>query len=208
MRKKSKTPTETKSFRSFASFRLHKLARLSDRMHERQYQRDFGLNLREYRIIGLTGSLGGASFRRICAESGLDKAHVSRLIARLIKRGFLSKRADPTDQRTVNVTLTERGKAVRDGLHAASAKLNEQWLAALPATQRTAFLSALDTLHERAQAIADDREQAAAASGSKRIVRKKAPAGARPAPKGKVVLNKAMATQLLGVLNAALGKRG
>ncbi len=79
-------------------------------MHERLYQQQFGLNLREYRIIGLTGSLGDASFRQICTESNLDKAHVSRLIDRLVKRGLITKVSDPADQRTIKVKLTERGR--------------------------------------------------------------------------------------------------
>lgn len=213
MRKKSTSSTpsrssaESKSFRSLASFRLHKVARLSDRMHERQYQREFGLNLREYRIIGLTGSLGDASFRRICQESGLDKAHVSRLVGRLIKRGLLTKRADPADQRTVNVALTARGKAVRDALHDSSARLNEEWLSALSATQRSVFLAALDALHDRARELGEDRERAAARARGKRIVQKKAAAGASPASQGEIVLNEKMAAQLLTVLNAAIRKR-
>lgn len=209
MPKRTASSTDLKSFRSFVSFRLHKLTRLSDRLHERQYQQQFGLNLREYRIIGLTGALGHASFRRICDESGLDKAHVSRLIDRLIERGLLEKSQDPADQRLINVRLTSRGEDVHRALHAASSRLNEEWLAALPPTQRNAFEKALDTLHEQAREMLG-REDSGAARPSRRsrVAKKKGASAPSAKPTGDVVLDQKVATQLLDVLNAALRNRG
>ena len=65
MAKKAPDDGELKSFRNLASFRLHVLARLSERMHEQHYKREFGLSLRECRIIGITGGHGAPSFRRV-----------------------------------------------------------------------------------------------------------------------------------------------
>ncbi len=207
MARKKNPSRDLKSFSSLASFRLHKLSRLSDRLHERRYQTKFGLSLREYRIIGLTGALGNASFRRICEESNLDKAHVSRLIDRLVGRDLLTKAADPADQRSITVRLTDRGLTVHRSLFEESSQLNEQWLSVLSTAQQEAFLSALDILHARARQMVDERRHHdPAVSVRIKAHAKKTSRAASPAAKGDVVLDHETAHQLLQVLSAALGK--
>jgi DNA-binding MarR family transcriptional regulator len=201
MARKSTDEVELKSFRTLPSFRLHVLARLSERMHEHHYKRRFGLNLRECRIIGITGGHGDPSFRRICQESNLDKAHVSRLINRLIERKLLRKENDPSDQRSVRVMLTERGRRVHRALHAAATALNEAWLAPLSATQRTSFLATLDLLTERTRQITEGQSAAAHTSRKRTVSRGPSGGSAR-----EIVLNHEVASQLLEVLNAALRK--
>jgi DNA-binding MarR family transcriptional regulator len=206
MVKKTVPGTELKSFRTLASFRLHVLARLSERMHEQHYKRMFGLNLRECRIIGITGGHGEPSFRRIYEESNLDRAQVSRLINRLVGRGLLRKKNDPADQRSVKVTLTERGRTVHRALHAAATELNEEWLAPLSAADSAKFLSLLDMLTDRVRDVTDSRQAATTKprSRSTPLVRKP-PIGTGSL--GDVVLDQKMASQLLDVLQSALKKR-
>jgi DNA-binding MarR family transcriptional regulator len=206
MVKKTPAGTELQSFRTLASFRLHVLARLSERMHELQYKRMFGLNLRECRIIGITGGHGESSFRRIHEESNLDRAQVSRLINRLVKRGLLRKENDPADQRSVKVMLTERGRTVHRALHAAATELNEEWLAPLSAADNAKFLALLDVLTDRARRVTDSRH-AAAAKGRPRtpvLLRKRPAETALP---GEVVLDQKTASQFLDMLKSALKKR-
>lgn len=148
-------PPELKSFSSLASFHLHKLSRLSGRIHEQHYQRLFGLSLREYRIVGMTGAMVDASFRRICEESNLDKAHVSRLINRLVQRKLLFKTIDPDDQRSVRVSLTDKGVALHRSLFEESSRLNDRWLAVLSEPERVAFMAALERLELSAQQMAE-----------------------------------------------------
>jgi DNA-binding MarR family transcriptional regulator len=205
MTRKSTGEVDLESFRTLPSFRLHVLARLSERMHEQHYKRRFGLNLRECRVIGITGGHGDPSFRRICQESNLDKAHVSRLINRLIERKLLSKENDPSDQRTVRVTLTERGRRVHRALHAAATALNEAWLAPLSASQRTSFLAALDQLTERTRLITGEQSAAERTSGKRTLSRQPGASAARRRGR-QIVLNHDVARELLEVLNAALRK--
>jgi DNA-binding MarR family transcriptional regulator len=191
-----------KSFRTLPSFRLHVLARLSERMHELHYQRTFGLSLRECRIIGITGGHGQSSFRRIYEDANLDKAQVSRLINRLAARGLLRKEHDPADQRLVKVTLTERGRALHAALHAAATRLNEEWLAPLSGAQQAQLVAWLDLLTERTQQLT-----AADPTAVKRRARAAAARNRPAAAPGEVVLDPEMASQLLEVLQAARKKR-
>jgi DNA-binding MarR family transcriptional regulator len=146
------------TFRTLASFRLHVLARLSERLHEQHYKKVFGLNLRECRIIGIVGGYGESSFKRTWEESNLDKAHVSRLITRLIKLGLLTKITDPLDQRTIKIALTTRGRITHKALHAAAVSLNEAWLSSISAQQLESFSTCLDILTASARDICKSQE--------------------------------------------------
>ena len=52
---------------------------------------------------------------------GLDKAAVTRSLARLEREGYVHRRPDPIDGRVTRVYLTARGQAVKPSLEAAAA---------------------------------------------------------------------------------------
>jgi DNA-binding MarR family transcriptional regulator len=203
MSKKQAGNAGLKSFRNLPSFRLHVLARLSERMHELHYERNFGLNLRECRIIGITGGHGESSFSRIYADSNLDRAQVSRLINRLVARGLLRKEDDPTDQRAVKVSLTERGLAVHRELHAAATALNEQWLAPLSEADRATLLGWIELLTDRTRQLSDSKPAGRKSPARSAALLRNGPAAA-PA---RVVLDPKMASQRLDALHPALSKK-
>ncbi len=99
--------------------------------------------------------------------------------------------------------------------------MNDEWLAALSATERKVFLQAVDALHDKAQEMGDEsppkasagaRRGAAtktsgAAASKKSAAKLKKPPAVSTTPDGEVVLDQKMASQLLSVLNAAIRKR-
>ena len=149
-------PSETPTFRTLPAFRLHVLNRLTERQAEATYRRLFDLTLPECRVIGVTGGMGPAAQGVICREAELEKAHGSRLVARLVGRGLLERRADPADGRAAVLALTAAGRRVHRAMHAAAVARNEEWLAPLSAEQRRAMLGAIEVL------IAAMREEDAA----------------------------------------------
>ncbi len=120
-------------------------------MHERRYKQMFDLSLHECRIVGIVGGHGEPSFRLICEDADLDKAHVSRLIDRLQARGLVRRSMAPHDQRAIQVALTPRGVSLHRELHAAAARINSEWLAVLTDTQRAAGTKLVDVLAARIQ---------------------------------------------------------
>jgi DNA-binding MarR family transcriptional regulator len=196
------TRGELRTFRTLASFRLHVLARLSERFYEQLYQREFGLSLLECRMIGITGGLGPVSFKRVCEEANLDKSHASRLIQRLIKRRLLQKVSHPSDQRSVMLALSASGRECHRALHARASQMAEQWLSALSADARRVFGEALLTLTDKIRAMTD-----AAARNTSRRTRTFGPAKASAEaqlPLREVVVDRRMARQLYDLLGTAL----
>src|SRR5256885_14057249 len=78
------------------------------------YQRQFGVNVTEWRIMSLLAIEPGIPASRICHVIGFDKGPVSRTLAGLEKRGLVTIRTAPDDGRSHAISLTARGRATHD----------------------------------------------------------------------------------------------
>jgi len=195
-----------RTFRTLASFRLHVLARLSERFYEQFYQREFGLSLLECRLIGITGGFGQVTFKRVCEEANLDKSHASRLVDRLLRRRLIQKVSNPSDQRSVMLTLTSAGRDTHRALHAAATRLAEEWLSVLGVDARKAFQESMIKLTDqiRAMSEAESRRKRGARRAPVNAARIKASSESEP-PLPEVVVDRKMARQLYDLLGTALG---
>ncbi len=78
----------------------------------------------------------------------LAKSTVSRLVDKLVKRGWVAKQRSASDGRVWELVLTEEGEGKSAELaHARQAKLASVWQH-IPADQQTAVLQSLSTLVE------------------------------------------------------------
>ena len=77
-----------------------------------QIDREFGLNLAEYRILTVLAERKSPSIKDIAAYTQLDKAHVTRALADLIRRGLVTQIVDKQDRRLRVVKLTRAGQAM------------------------------------------------------------------------------------------------
>ena len=75
-------------------------------------RREFGLNLAEFRILSMLVEFDSPSIKDIAKNSQLDKAHVTRALAGLIKRGLVSQIVDRQDRRLRVVGLTAAGRRI------------------------------------------------------------------------------------------------
>ena len=75
------------------------------------YQRNFGVNVTDWRIMSLLAIEPGIPASRICHVIGFDKGPVSRTLSVLQKRGLVAIRTAPDDGRTHSISLTAKGRA-------------------------------------------------------------------------------------------------
>jgi DNA-binding MarR family transcriptional regulator len=76
------------------------------------YQSEFGLSIPEWRVLAHLSQSGTVSVREIQAKVDMDKSKVSRAASRLESTGLIAKRAHPTDKRLLEMTLTDKGRAL------------------------------------------------------------------------------------------------
>ena len=117
------------------------------------YQRQFGVNVTEWRIMSLLAIEPGIPASRICHVIGFDKGPVSRTLAGLEKRGLVSIRTDPNDGRTHSISLTARGRATHDKVIVAAFERERRLLSCLSKDEREVLIDLLRRLHENLGAV-------------------------------------------------------
>ena len=94
----------------FLTYRLHRIAKISDRDSAAAYQAELGLSLSEGRCLAAVGQFEPASVKDIARLANLDKANASRAADALVARGLVEKAASATDGRGVALSLTRAGR--------------------------------------------------------------------------------------------------
>lgn len=158
--KENRVPKLKKRFQRLASYRLHKLASISDRFVDLRYRRKFGLRTAEVGIMAVVGASSPLSFKMTCIETELEKSKVSRVVAQLLDRGLLKKRDDPSDQRSFHLTLSGAGRKLYWAMYADAVARNTQWISVLSKRQRTAFLESLEVLTRHSYTLLEEELRA------------------------------------------------
>ena len=87
---------------------------------------------------------------------GADKTRLISVLDDLQGRGLIRREPDPVDRRARLLALTATGRRLRDRVRRSIRREEERLLAELPATQRAAFLQALQRLSEATAVVGDD----------------------------------------------------
>src|SRR6478752_7274616 len=117
------------------------------------YQRQFGVNVTEWRIMSLLAIEPGIPASRICHVIGFDKGPVSRTLAALQKRGLISIRSDPDDGRSHSISLTARGRSTHDKVIVTALDRERRLLSCLNENERELLIDLLRRLHDNLGAV-------------------------------------------------------
>lgn len=143
--------TEKLELDRFLTYRLHRVARLSDRETGTAYLVECGLNLGEARCLAAIGSFAPLSLNDLARAANQDKGHASRSAQALVERGLVSKEASATDARGVVLGLTRKGR----GLYARTLRLiarrNDETFAVLTVAERRMLGEMLDRVGQSLQ---------------------------------------------------------
>ena len=104
------------------------------------YQRNFGVNVTEWRIMSLLAIEPGIPASRICHVIGFDKGPVSRTLSVLQKRGLVAIRTAPDDGRTHSISLTVKGRATHDKVIVAALERERRLLSVLKKDEREVLI--------------------------------------------------------------------
>jgi DNA-binding MarR family transcriptional regulator len=121
-----------------------------------RYQREFGVNVTEWRIMSLLAIEPGIPASRICHVIGFDKGPVSRTLAAMEKRALVAIRTDPDDGRTHSISLTARGRATHDKVIVAAFERERRLLSCLSRGEQEVLIDLLRRLHNNLDAVTAD----------------------------------------------------
>ena len=96
---------------TFLPYRLNRLAEAVSREFSKIYRDRFGLTRPEWRTLATLGQFGTMTATAIGEHSSMHKTKVSRAVAELEKRKWLTRTPDAADRRVEHLALTKAGAA-------------------------------------------------------------------------------------------------
>jgi DNA-binding MarR family transcriptional regulator len=96
---------------SFLPYRLYRLADLVSREFAAVYKDRLGLTRPEWRVLAGLGQHGTLTAKTLGEQSAMHKTKVSRAVAELERRRWLTRTPDANDRRIEHLTLTKAGLA-------------------------------------------------------------------------------------------------
>ena len=117
------------------------------------YQKRFGVNVTEWRILSLLAVEPDIPARRICQVIGFDKGPVSRTLATMATRGLVTVRPDPENRRSHIIALTPDGDAMHDRIIVVALDRERRLLGCLDADERETLIRLLGRIHGNPDAV-------------------------------------------------------
>lgn len=102
-----KTPLKLEAF---LPYRLAVISRAVSQTIAEVYEDRFDLTIPEWRVMALLGRFQPISSNEIVKRGAMDKAKVSRAVARLDRKGMIIKETDPNDNRLLLLNLSDEGE--------------------------------------------------------------------------------------------------
>ncbi|NOX84200.1 Transcriptional regulator, MarR family [hydrothermal vent metagenome] len=149
----------------------HLLRRAQQYAHD-LYSKEVGTSgptPRQFEVLSVVAKNEGLSQTDLVRHTGIDRSTLADMIARMIKKGLLTRKRTKEDARANAVSISAAGKRI---LKSADAKVNKSdraVLSVLPKTQQAGFMKAL-----KAYADALDSMESASAAPKKRATKRKA----------------------------------
>lgn len=149
----------------------HLLRRAQQYAHD-LYSKEVGASgptPRQFEVLSVVSKNEGLSQTDLVRHTGIDRSTLADMIARMIKKGLLSRKRTKEDARANAVSITAAGKRV---LKSADAKVNKSdraVLSVLPKSQQASFMKSL-----KAYAEALDKMEETSSAPKKRATKRKA----------------------------------
>lgn len=133
------------------SYRLAVVSTLLTRSQLKEFASVSDISLSEWRTLALVGSFGPLSVKDLSRHARLDFGQTSRLVSQMSAGGLIEK-ARAEDGRSVTLSLSAQGRALRRRLWAVAMRCNREFLDSLGPESRRGLMEALDTLTATARA--------------------------------------------------------
>ncbi|PBB18929.1 MarR family transcriptional regulator [Mesorhizobium sp. WSM4313] len=137
---------------SFLPYRLYRLADTVSREFSRIYKERHGLTRPEWRTLSGLGERGTMTATELGEQSAMHKTKVSRAVAELERRRWLTRKPDENDRRVEHLALTKTGLAAYREMVPLAKAFERELLGKLSVEERVAIargVAALEGTLER-----------------------------------------------------------
>jgi len=145
----------------FLPHRLNVLSSLVSQALTRVYSR-YNIGIPEWRVLVTLGENGVMTGKAIGAHTHMHKTKVSRAVAHLAGRKFVTRRPNRADMRESFLTLTPTGRMVYEELAPSALEFMQRLSEVVAAADRPAFDRAMRQLTQRSTELVAEAERSAA----------------------------------------------
>ena len=139
----------------FLPHRLNVLSSLVSQALTRVYGR-YGIGIPEWRVLVTLGENGVMTGKAVGAQTHMHKTKVSRAVAELERRKYLTRRTNRADLREAFLSLTPAGRAVYDELAPRALEFTQKLSEVVAPADRAAFDRAMAALTERSAQLVEE----------------------------------------------------
>ncbi len=124
------------------------LRKLSNAVSEAFAERlgTFDVSVPQWVVLRVLFDHDALPLKDVVAKVEVDQGSLSRMVDRLIARGWVQRDADSSDRRAVAISLTKQGRALVPKLAAEADKNEEAFFSGLPLSERGKFLQTIQKL--------------------------------------------------------------
>ncbi|MCU9836527.1 MULTISPECIES: MarR family winged helix-turn-helix transcriptional regulator [Ruegeria] len=115
--------------RNFLPFLLNQAAEQSSLEFQQIYKNRYGMLRTEWRVLFHLGTHGEMTAKQIGERALIHKTKVSRAVAKLAQRRYLTRTRDEADRRSEQLALTAAGQAVYRELRGIAERYDERMAA-------------------------------------------------------------------------------
>ena len=142
----------------FLPHRLNVLSSLVSQALTRVYGQRYGIGIPEWRVLVTLGQYGVMTGKAVGAHTHMHKTKVSRAVAQLEQRRFVTRRANRADLREAFLSLTQAGRAVYEEAAPIALDFTKRLSEVVAPSDRAAFDRAMRQLTERSAKLAVEIE--------------------------------------------------
>jgi len=130
------TKSEKYDLVDFTPYLLNQAAEITSLAFQKHYKLRYGMLRTEWRVVFHLGTYGPMHAKDICARARIHKTKVSRAVAALEQKRFLSRGDDVRDKRHELLSLTHHGQGVFQDLFKAAQEFDADLMQAFTAHEQ------------------------------------------------------------------------
>lgn len=150
-----KAPDPLLDLAAFLPYRLSVLSNTVSGTIARHYAERFDLSMPEWRVMCILAMEKNVPASAIAQQTRMDKVQVSRAMARLDKKGLVTRTIDASDRRRQDLSMTDAGWAIYRDVAPVAAAVERHLFDSLSAPEQAQLTRLLARLQRAADNIPD-----------------------------------------------------
>ncbi len=130
---------------NYICFKLNKVRRKIHRYYESKLA-PFNITPVQFYVLSALWDKDELKFKDLAHRLDMDGATLTGILDRMEKRGFIEKKADPDDRRSVLVSLTDKSKEIRPQMIDIAQDLDQEFRGKVSDEEFKLLLRVLDQL--------------------------------------------------------------